>query len=190
MPQPRRDVRDHADGHPLARAAARPIRARTDRGGAAADRRRFLTMRCCSQRHGGTLCNCAALRAAPFTAILLQPLQQNAALVDTNTHPMRPQDRPRDIAFLLFLLDGCDALRDGTPAPIRARDGTRQPSDRRPPIGAGGGEWQEPGRRPIRCRAPMGNGAPSARCRLTFVAADKTHEVRCVTAVLRTSVHS
>ena len=26
--------------------------------------------RCCSQRHGGTLCNCAALRAAPFTANL------------------------------------------------------------------------------------------------------------------------
>ena len=28
----------------------------------------------------GTLCNCAALRAAPFTANLLEPLQQNAAL--------------------------------------------------------------------------------------------------------------
>ena len=36
--------------------------------------------RCCSQRHSGTLCNSAALRAAPFTAILLEPLQQNAAL--------------------------------------------------------------------------------------------------------------
>ena len=36
--------------------------------------------RCCSQRRGGTLCNCAVLRTAPFTANLLEPLQQNAAL--------------------------------------------------------------------------------------------------------------
>ena len=36
--------------------------------------------RCCSQRHRGALCNYAALRAAPFTANLLEPLQQNAAL--------------------------------------------------------------------------------------------------------------
>ena len=36
--------------------------------------------RCCSQRHDGTLCNCGALRAPPFTAILLASLQQNAAL--------------------------------------------------------------------------------------------------------------
>lgn len=36
--------------------------------------------RCCSQRHDGTLCNSAALRAAPFTANLYELLQQNAAL--------------------------------------------------------------------------------------------------------------
>ena len=36
--------------------------------------------RCCSQRHVGTLCNCAGLRPAPFTANLFEPLQQNAAL--------------------------------------------------------------------------------------------------------------
>ena len=47
--------------------------------------------RCCSQRHCGTLCNCAALRAAPFTAILLEPLQQNAALdgLDPRTETFR-----------------------------------------------------------------------------------------------------
>jgi len=36
--------------------------------------------RCCSQRRCGALCNCAVLRTAPFTAILFEPLQQNAAL--------------------------------------------------------------------------------------------------------------
>ncbi len=36
--------------------------------------------RCCSQRRGGTLCNCVVLRTTPFTANLLEPLQQNAAL--------------------------------------------------------------------------------------------------------------
>jgi len=36
--------------------------------------------RCCSQRRCGTLCNCAVLRTAPFTANLWEPLQQNAAL--------------------------------------------------------------------------------------------------------------
>ncbi len=41
--------------------------------------------RCCSQRQCGALCNCAALRAAPFTAILLEPLQQNAALSGSRT---------------------------------------------------------------------------------------------------------
>ena len=39
--------------------------------------------RCCSQRHGGALCNYAALRAASFTANLFEPLQQNAALART-----------------------------------------------------------------------------------------------------------
>ena len=53
--------------------------------------------RCCSQRHCGALCNCAALRAAPFTANLLQPLQQNAALERRHTDPRR------DHVFLMAL---------------------------------------------------------------------------------------
>ena len=34
--------------------------------------------RCCIQRRCGALCNCAALRATPFTADLFEPLQQTA----------------------------------------------------------------------------------------------------------------
>ena len=44
--------------------------------------------RCCSQRRCGALCNCAALRAAPFTANLWEPLQQNAALDTYRTSRM------------------------------------------------------------------------------------------------------
>ena len=44
--------------------------------------------RCCSQRHWGTLCNCAVLRTAPFTANLFEPLQQNAALAAQYQWPL------------------------------------------------------------------------------------------------------
>ena len=58
--------------------------------------------RCCSQRRCGTLCNCAGLRPAPFTANLFEPLQQNVALGDYD-HPRRAKmSRPsRPSTFVL-----------------------------------------------------------------------------------------
>jgi hypothetical protein len=49
-------------------------------------RARPYNERCCRQRQGGTLCNCAGLRPAPFTAKLFEPLQQNAALNSSEHH--------------------------------------------------------------------------------------------------------
>lgn len=46
--------------------------------------------RCCRQRHEGALRNCAAPRAAPFTANLVEPLQQNAALGEPVRKPSKP----------------------------------------------------------------------------------------------------
>jgi hypothetical protein len=36
--------------------------------------------RCCRQRYGGTLCNCAVLRTTPLTADLWEPSQQSPSL--------------------------------------------------------------------------------------------------------------
>ena len=45
--------------------------------------------RCCSQRHGGTLCNCAALRAAPFTANLLTAFAAERGVSNRPSMPLR-----------------------------------------------------------------------------------------------------
>ena len=68
--------------------------------------------RCCSHRRGGALCNCAVLRTAPFTAILLQRSQQNAALAVTElpSQPIQFLEAPReDVRALITPVRRSDA---------------------------------------------------------------------------------
>src|SRR4051812_42085250 len=58
---------------------------------------------------GGALCNCATLRVAPFTANLLEPLQQNAALESSYPENMRTHEllqTQRNEVFLLIKKSG------------------------------------------------------------------------------------